>query len=143
MELTISDIEKVWFEGDSVHLRTKDGQEKSMPISWFPRLNDASDAERDNFEMRTWGLHWPHLNEDLSYNGFFTYNKDEIIDNRTEVQVLLARFPVINISKLAVTVGISPTLMRHYACGVKVPSAKRLQKIKEALHKLGRELLSA
>ena len=36
-----------------------------------------------------------------------------------------------------------PTLMRHYACGVKVPSAKRLQKIREALHKLGRELLSA
>lgn len=143
MELSINDIEKVWFEGDHIHLRTKDGQEKRMPVSWFPRLNNASEAERNNFEMRTWGVHWAQLDEDLSYNGFFTYNKDQIKADRSEVQILLARFPAINLSKLAVIAGISPTLMRHYASGIKVPSPKRLEKIREALHKLGRELLSA
>ncbi len=142
MELTINDIDKVWFKDDQIHLRTKDDREQGMPLRWFSRLQNATEAERNDYKMGTWGLHWPKLNEDLSYSGFFTYHKDEEDNNRTEVQVLLARFPAIKISELAVIAGISPTLMRHYACGVKKPSAKRLEQIKEALHRLGRELIA-
>jgi len=82
------------------------------------------------------------LDEDLSYSGFFTFDKDKILNNRTEVQMLLARFPEINISELAVLAGISPTLMRHYACGVKSPSPERFQQIKDALHQLGYKLIA-
>lgn len=142
MGLTINDIDKVWFKDDMIHLKTKDGREQSMPLRWFPRLKNAKETQRNNYEMRVWGLHWPELDEDLSYSGFFTYKKDEIDTNRTEVQLLLARFPAIKISELAVIAGINPTLMRHYACGVKKPSAKRLEQIKEALHRLGRELIA-
>lgn len=142
MELTINDIEKIWFEDEHIYLRVKDGREQGMPIRWFPRLQNASKTAKNNFEMRTWGIHWPTLDEDLSYGRFFTYNKDEVEKGRTEVQLLLSRFPAIKINELAVIAGISPVLMRHYACGVKTPSAKRLAQIKEALHKLGRELIA-
>ncbi len=139
MELTVNDIDKVWFGDDHIYLRVKDGREQGMPTRWFPRLQNASKTAKSNFEMRAWGIHWPTLDEDLSYDSFFTYNKDEIEKDRTEVQLLFSRFPAIKISELAVIAGISPVLMRHYACGVKTPSAKRFARIKEALHKLGRE----
>ena len=142
MELTMNDVDKVWFAGDHIYLRTKNGNEKGMPLRWFPRLQNATEAERNDYEMRIWGLHWKKLDEDLSYSGFFTFDKDKLHNNRTEAQMLLARFPAINISELAVLADISPTLMRHYACGVKTPSEKRFQQIKDALRQLGYQLIA-
>jgi len=36
MELTMNDVDKVWFAGDHIYLRTKNGDEKGMPLRWFP-----------------------------------------------------------------------------------------------------------
>jgi len=40
-----------------------------------PRLSNASPAEREQFELSAFGIHWPSLDEDLSFEGFFTYSK--------------------------------------------------------------------
>ena len=68
-------IEAVWFDDDRILIRTASGEERSMPLAWFPRLYNASPAERDRFELSPMGIHWPDLDEDLSFEGFYTYSK--------------------------------------------------------------------
>lgn len=46
----------------------KDGREVSVPIDWFPRLRDASDADRAEWRLigAGEGISWPLIDEDLS-----------------------------------------------------------------------------
>ena len=45
-----------------------DGRELSAPLAWFPRLRDATSAQRSNWERigRGHGIHWPDVDEDVS-----------------------------------------------------------------------------
>lgn len=47
-----------------------DGREISAPLAWFPRLREASDAQRANWRPigHGEGVHWPDLDEDVSVN---------------------------------------------------------------------------
>ncbi len=75
MELTKEDIKEIGFEKDVIFLITKDGVKKSMPLQWFPRLFEAKQDERYNYVLSPYGIHWETLDEDLSFSGFFTYNR--------------------------------------------------------------------
>ena len=68
-------IKAIWFQDDRIFIRTTSGEERSMPLEWFPRLYKASQAEREQFELSPFGIHWPELDEDLSFEGFYTYTK--------------------------------------------------------------------
>ena len=48
-----------------------DGRELSVPVEWFPRLRDATDADRANWRLigRGEGIHWPAIDEDISVRG--------------------------------------------------------------------------
>ena len=45
-----------------------DGREISAPLEWFPRLRDASPADRDTWRLigDGRGIHWLALDEDIS-----------------------------------------------------------------------------
>ena len=45
-----------------------DGRKLSAPLAWFPRLRDATPAQRRGWELfgRGHGLHWPDVDEDIS-----------------------------------------------------------------------------
>ena len=51
-----------------LHLVLADGRELSAPLEWFPRLRDASPAQRADWRLigRGQGIHWPQLDEDIS-----------------------------------------------------------------------------
>lgn len=66
-------VEKVWFEAERIFVLTTDGKKASHPLAWFPRLQNASEKERSQFELSPFGIHWPLLDEDLSFEGFFHY----------------------------------------------------------------------
>lgn len=51
-------------------------------------------------------------------------------------------FKFINISQFAKIAGISPSLMRHYKLGDTYISENQARKIEQALHGIGRELLT-
>lgn len=142
MEITKHDIHKVGFMDDKIFIQTKSGEIRSMPIAWFPRLEQATLEQRNDFELTHYGIHWEQIDEDLSYSGFFTFNKDKIENEKTDFQKLLARFPTLNLAELARVANVSPNLMRQYACGAKVPSKARIQKIKQTMKSIGRELAS-
>ena len=60
----------VEFVGDSIRIVLTDGREISAPLEWFPRLRDATDAQRLNWRLisRGEGVHWPDLDQDVSVN---------------------------------------------------------------------------
>lgn len=48
-----------------------DGRTLTVPITWYPRLEHGSPAERSNWELIAGGrgIHWPELDEDISVEG--------------------------------------------------------------------------
>ena len=62
----------VWFNNSKLYVRLADGREVGVPIDQFPRLRDASEEARNNWQLigRGQGIHWEALNEDLSVAGF-------------------------------------------------------------------------
>ena len=54
--------------GGGLWLSLEDGRIIGMPIVWSPRLSEASDSERQHYEIigRGTGLHWPDLDEYVS-----------------------------------------------------------------------------
>ena len=83
-------------------------------------------------------VHWPELDEDLSYEGFF---KADSLEGKSELYILFKRFPQINVAGLARSLGIKQSLMAAYVCGTKKPSLARRNEIIVELHALGRALL--
>lgn len=51
----------------TVDVELKDGRSLSVPISWYPRLEHATKAERDNWTLTGSGIgiHWPDIDEDI------------------------------------------------------------------------------
>jgi len=49
-----------------------------MPLDRFPRLEHASVEQRNEFELSAFGIHWEELDEDLSFEGFFKFQKKEV-----------------------------------------------------------------
>jgi len=66
----------VEFSDAMLHVTFEDGRELSVPIEWFPRLRDASTADRNNWRLigRGEGIHWPELDEDISVEGLLAGN---------------------------------------------------------------------
>ena len=48
-----------------------DGRAISVPLAWYPRLANATRAEREDWEVAGggYGIHWPQIDEDLSTEG--------------------------------------------------------------------------
>ena len=59
------------FENDSLVVDLMDGRSISAPLAWFPRLLNATPAQRANWQIAGggYGLHWPDIDEDLSTEG--------------------------------------------------------------------------
>jgi Protein of unknown function (DUF2442) len=45
-----------------------DGRELSAPLTWFPRLTEATEEQRRKWRLigRGHGIHWPEVDEDVS-----------------------------------------------------------------------------
>lgn len=61
----------VAFSDVSLRVVLADGREVVTPLEWFPRLRDASPAQRANWRPIGGGIgiHWPDVDEDLSVAG--------------------------------------------------------------------------
>jgi len=57
--------------GDALHVTLADGREVTVPLAWFPRLQNASDQQRGNWRLIGGGvgIHWPDVDEDISVEG--------------------------------------------------------------------------
>jgi hypothetical protein len=61
----------VEFSEDALSVSLRDGRIITVPLVWYPRLLDATRAQRGNWEVAGggYGIHWPDVDEDLSTEG--------------------------------------------------------------------------
>jgi hypothetical protein len=61
----------VAFSDDALSVSLRDGRVISVPLVWYPRLLNATPAQRKNWKIAGggYGIHWPDLDEDLSTEG--------------------------------------------------------------------------
>ena len=63
---------------ERLEVTLRDGRRVSAPLSWFPRLANASAEARRVWEPCAAGLgiHWPLIDEDLSVAGLLRSDRD-------------------------------------------------------------------
>jgi hypothetical protein len=59
----------VEFTDGELVVQFADGSKIATPLEWYPKLKNASNEERNNFEILRVGIRWPNLNEDVSIAG--------------------------------------------------------------------------
>lgn len=71
LEIDIGDLRasSVAFTATELVVTLADGRRIATPLDWYPRLKNASAAERAHYEVGAMGIHWPDIDEDLSIAG--------------------------------------------------------------------------
>jgi hypothetical protein len=69
--IEIARAREVAVTGTELIVHLKDGRTVSAPLSWFPRLLQATPNQRAHLELigDGEGIHWPDADEDLSVAG--------------------------------------------------------------------------
>ena len=62
---------RLWFDADTMWVELTDGRQLGVPLAYFPRPLRATSEERQHYELSGGGtgLHWDHLDEDISVEG--------------------------------------------------------------------------
>jgi hypothetical protein len=63
-------ISKIWFTEKSIFLKTNNGKIMNAELWRFPRLMQASDEQRKNWEQFYNELRWESIDEDISLESF-------------------------------------------------------------------------
>ena len=134
-------IEKLWFDSERIWIQTDDLQKFSRPLEAFPALKEASNEERMSFKINNLkdSIRWEQIDEDIHISSFF---EEQEPNYENEIALIFKKFPQLNISEVANSIGIHKSLLAKYIYGIKKPSEQRKQEIKNALHDLGKQLLA-
>ena len=132
-------ITKVWFEGGRICIATDDGKTYGRPLEYFPILKEATDEQREAWKINKFGdaIRWVEIDADIHLSSF--YDTEEPAANNVIGEVC-RRFPQLNVSETARTIGIHKSLLSKYIYGTKKPSEKRTAEILDTLRQIGREL---
>ena len=71
LEIGIPYATDVHVTDDTLTVDLSDGRSISVPISWFPRLVQATESDRKNWRLigKGHGIHWEDVDEDISVEG--------------------------------------------------------------------------
>ena len=71
---------KVWFEESTINVELVDGRIISVPLTFYPSLLEASNEDRENFELSCGGsgVHFQKLDFDISIDGMLFGRKENI-----------------------------------------------------------------
>lgn len=61
-------IQEVWSDNTELSVRFFDGRKISVPLWWYPVLENATQEQRDRWEVcgGGYGIHWEEIDEDIS-----------------------------------------------------------------------------
>jgi hypothetical protein len=64
----VAQAQKVRVTHEELVVDLVDGRTVKVPVQWYPRLANATPAERRNWRLigRGEGIHWPDLDEDIA-----------------------------------------------------------------------------
>lgn len=69
MSILVDDPLSATYAAGEVTIEFKSGHRLSFPIAGNSRLERGSDVELSTIEVSPFGIHWPLLDEDLSFAG--------------------------------------------------------------------------
>jgi hypothetical protein len=69
MRTLVDTVHTVLCQGDQVIVVMESGVEIRFPVAGNPRLAAGTPKQRTHIEVSPYGLHWPDLDEDLSFRG--------------------------------------------------------------------------
>lgn len=127
-------IEKIWLTDTAIWIRTADGREASEKFADYQRLKWATPEQRADYTIGRDGIHWPGLDEDLSFEGFFRERKSNPLYD------LFIAHPELNASAVARRMRMSQSLFAQYVSGTKKPSKERFEEILQTIRVIGCEL---
>lgn len=76
-------IRHLKFIGDSMHVAFSDERQVIVDVAAFPRLRNASSAQREQWQLigRGLGVHWEELDEDLSVENILSaYSRAKVAE---------------------------------------------------------------
>lgn len=132
-------ITKVWFDGGRICIATDDGKTYGRPLEYFPILKEATDEQREAWKINRFGdaIRWEEIDEDIHLSSFYDTEEPDA-DN--VIGAVFRRFPQLNVSEVARTIGIHKSLLSKYIYGSKKPSERRTAEILDTLRQIGRDL---
>ena len=135
-------IKKLWFADNRIFILTSDGEQYSQPLEAFPALFNATPVQRKNYYL--WddnkSIQWEDIDEDIHISNFF---EPETVNYDNEVNHLLSRFPYLDMKAFAEYLGMHWTKLARFRYGVWTPSTKTIEKIKNGIIAIGKEMSAA
>jgi len=65
----VENVESAAYNNGHVVVRMESGVEIRFPVAGNPRLSGGTPEQLNDIEVSPFGLHWPDLDEDLSFRG--------------------------------------------------------------------------
>ena len=69
MSTLVDSARSATFRDGFIVVTMHSGVEIRFPVAKNPRLAQGTDAQLQHIEISPFGLHWPELDEDLSFHG--------------------------------------------------------------------------
>ena len=106
-------IIKVWFKEGQIVILTSRDKTLSLPLELFPILKEASNVQLESYVISNLGdaLSWKELDVDVHISSFYEEVK---IKKDNEVAALFEKFPQLNVSEVARSIGIHKSLLSQY-----------------------------
>lgn len=131
----MTQIEHIWIDNDTICARDIDGQTYKQSLLWYPKLLEASQADRNTYEFGMDGIHWRALDTDISFESFLYPDAMP-----SKLQRFFLTHPEINIAAFAKRIGINSSQLRKYINGLTQPPQNCEDQIITGLKQLGIEL---
>ena len=69
MSVLIDSARSAVFRDGQIIITMETGREIRFPVAGNPRLTQGTPAQLGQMEISPYGIHWPELDEDLSFQG--------------------------------------------------------------------------
>lgn len=131
-------INKIWFADGRIYGLADDGRTLWQSLLYYKRLLNATEEQRNRYEINAFGIRWEELDEDISFESFEYDNPEP-----TGISRVFLSHPELNAAAVGRRLGISQSLMAQYINGTKKPSKERERVILNEIATIGRELEKA
>ncbi|MDR2563221.1 MAG: DUF2442 domain-containing protein [Prevotellaceae bacterium] len=126
---------RIWFEDSKIYMEDHNGRILWQSMLYYSRLNEATDEERNTYELGHFGIRWETIDEDISYESFEYPNPEP-----TDFARFFMLHPELNAMAIAHRLNIPQNVMASYLCGIKNPSPEKLREIETAIREAGKQL---
>ena len=70
-------VNKLWFDNNKIFIQTDDEKEFGQSLLWYKRLLNATEQQRNNYYFSYSGIHFPDIDEDVSFESFKRMKSEE------------------------------------------------------------------